>query len=115
MRKDLGRPLHTGFLLLVATVVFVYYTMWTLILVRAPLPLRMPARADLLIRAQPFLDADSPLQAGFPDRVWAVRLPVALLLVGLAGIAAFIGAVLARSARAKRARPLTGSNVKRAA
>lgn len=43
---------------------------------------------------QPFLPSDSSLQALFPPREWAVRLPALILVVGLGGIGAFVGKVM---------------------
>ncbi|ODV89493.1 hypothetical protein CANCADRAFT_139932 [Tortispora caseinolytica NRRL Y-17796] len=62
----------------VATVVFVYYTIWALIL--------------------PFVDEPNPIHQFFPAREWAVRIPLALLLVGLTAIGSFIGMVMVRTA-----------------
>ncbi|KXS10872.1 hypothetical protein M427DRAFT_47658 [Gonapodya prolifera JEL478] len=46
--------------------VFVYYTLWVFVL--------------------PFVPADHFLGSFFLDRIWAIRIPVALLIVGLTGV-----------------------------
>ncbi|KAI8613912.1 dolichol phosphate-mannose biosynthesis regulatory [Chytriomyces sp. MP71] len=68
-------------LLFVAAVVFLYYTTWTLIL--------------------PLFDESSSLHAFFPDRVWALRIPVILIVVGGSLIAAFISSVLMKGKKKK--------------
>jgi dolichol phosphate-mannose biosynthesis regulatory protein len=65
-----------------------------------------PARHGPFGDTQPFLPADHPVHAVFPDRVWAIRIPALLLIVGLSIVGAFIGLVLVKSA--KRRRELTG-------
>ncbi|CEH13879.1 Dolichol phosphate-mannose regulatory protein (DPM2) [Ceraceosorus bombacis] len=71
-----------GLLLLIAGLVFAYYTIWTFIV--------------------PFFPSSSPLQQIFPDRVWAIRLPALILVLGLAGVGSFVGLVMQKEAR-KRA------------
>ncbi|KAF2084324.1 hypothetical protein K490DRAFT_20256, partial [Saccharata proteae CBS 121410] len=68
-------------MLIVATVVFAYYTIWTLLM--------------------PFVDEDHPLQSLFPPRVWAIRIPVILILVGSAVVGSFLSMVMIRSNRKK--------------
>lgn len=51
---------------------------------------------------QPFFPADAVIQAYFPPRVWAVRLPAIVLVLGLGVIGAFIGNVLRKQAIAAR-------------
>jgi len=60
-----------GAMLLTASIVFVYYTIWTILL--------------------PFFDASSPIHDYFPSREWAIRLPAFVLVVGLAVIGTFVG------------------------
>jgi len=74
-----------GSMLIAASVIFSYYTVWTLFL--------------------PFLDSDHPLQATFPDRTWAVRIPAVLLIILLSACGAFVGLVMVKSAKR---RALTG-------
>jgi len=73
-------------MLLVALFVFVYYTIWAILL--------------------PLLDPSDPIHDFFPAREWAVRLPVFLLVVGLTGIGFFIGSTIVKEnkKRAQKAR-----------
>lgn len=71
-------------MLIVATVVFLYYTVWTLLM--------------------PFVDEPHPLQNFFPPRVWAIRIPVILILLGSAVVGSFLGVVMIRSNRKKAAK-----------
>ncbi|BDD54488.1 hypothetical protein MPDQ_004985 [Monascus purpureus] len=71
-------------MLLAATAIFLYYTAWTLLM--------------------PFVDADHPLHALFPPRVWAIRIPVILTLLGSAVVGTFIGIVMINSNRKKAAK-----------
>lgn len=104
-------------MLVAATVVFLYYTFWTLFMVsNCPLPLAPgktslvipglgPSRARSLTRsAQPFVDSDHPLQNFFPPRVWAVRIPVILILLASAVVGSFLGVVMIRSNKKKAAK-----------
>ncbi|KAK5129729.1 hypothetical protein LTR08_002940 [Meristemomyces frigidus] len=68
-------------MLVLATTVFLYYTIWTLLL--------------------PFVDPTHPLQSAFPPRVWAIRIPVILILLGGAVVGSFLGMVMIRSNRKK--------------
>ncbi|KAF7551506.1 hypothetical protein G7046_g7704 [Stylonectria norvegica] len=68
-------------MLVAASVVFLYYTIWTLIM--------------------PFVDGDHPLQNVFPPRVWAIRIPVILVLLASAVVGSFLGMVMIRSNRKK--------------
>ncbi|MCJ1309158.1 hypothetical protein MMC25_002813 [Agyrium rufum] len=71
-------------MLVVATTVFLYYTTWTLLM--------------------PFVDDDHPLQSFFPPRVWAIRIPVILMLLGSAVVGSFLSVVMIRSNRKKAAK-----------
>lgn len=74
-----------GFAMLVAaTVIFTYYTIWTLLI--------------------PFVDDDHFLQSLFPPRVWAIRIPVILILVGSAVVGSFLSMVMIRSNRKRAAK-----------
>ncbi|KAI9034361.1 dolichol phosphate-mannose biosynthesis regulatory [Hyaloraphidium curvatum] len=66
-------------LIAVGFAVFAYYTLWALVL--------------------PFVDSDHPARAYFPPPEWAIRVPVALLLVGLTGVSSFVALVMLRSKR----------------
>ncbi|TKX27500.1 dolichol phosphate-mannose biosynthesis regulatory protein [Elsinoe australis] len=68
-------------MLLAATAVFVYYTVWTLIM--------------------PFVDDSHPSQSLFLPRVWAIRIPVMLILLGGAVVGSFLSVVMIRSNRKK--------------
>ncbi|KAF1991849.1 hypothetical protein K402DRAFT_345323 [Aulographum hederae CBS 113979] len=68
-------------MLIIASAVFLYYTIWTLLM--------------------PFVDEDHPLQSLFPPRVWAIRIPVILILLGSAVVGSFLSAVMIRSNRKK--------------
>ncbi|KAK3896885.1 dolichol phosphate-mannose biosynthesis regulatory protein-domain-containing protein, partial [Staphylotrichum tortipilum] len=52
----------------------------------------------------PFVDSDHPLQNFFPPRVWAIRLPVILVLLGSAVVGSFLSVVMIRSNRKKAAK-----------
>ncbi|KZZ95914.1 dolichol phosphate-mannose biosynthesis regulatory protein [Moelleriella libera RCEF 2490] len=71
-------------MLVAASVVFTYYTIWTLLM--------------------PFVDDDHPLQSFFPPREWAIRIPVILVLLGSAVVGSFLGMVMIRSNRKKAAK-----------
>ncbi|PSS03811.1 dolichol phosphate-mannose biosynthesis regulatory [Coniella lustricola] len=71
-------------MLVAATVVFLYYTFWTLFM--------------------PFVDSDHPLQNLFPPRVWAIRIPVILVLLGSAIVGSFLSVVMIKSNRKKAAK-----------
>jgi len=84
-------------MLVAATAVFVYYTVWTLIMVWND-----DYRPDqLLTRMQPFVDDSHPSQSLFLPRVWAIRLPVILILLGGAVVGSFLSLVMIRSNRKK--------------
>jgi dolichyl-phosphate mannosyltransferase polypeptide 2 regulatory subunit len=52
--------------------------------------------------SKPFVDPDQPIQNLFPPRVWAIRIPVILILLGSAVVGSFLSVVMIRSNR-KRA------------
>ncbi|KAM3472272.1 hypothetical protein MY8738_008929 [Beauveria namnaoensis] len=104
-------------MLVAATVVFVYYTVWTLLMVRTNLSFSIAPRARItdysyssrptltfFFSAQPFVDEDHPLQNFFLSRVWAIRIPVILILLGSAVVGSFLGMVMIRSNRKKAAK-----------
>ncbi|ESK96997.1 dolichol phosphate-mannose biosynthesis regulatory protein [Moniliophthora roreri MCA 2997] len=66
-------------MLLAASVVFVYYTTWAILL--------------------PFFEPSSQIHEYFPAREWAVRLPAFILVVGLSGIGFFIGSTIMKEKR----------------
>lgn len=57
-----------------------------------------------LTKTQPFVDDDHPLQSLFPPRVWAIRIPVILTLLGSAVVGSFLGMVMIKSNRKKAAK-----------
>ncbi|KAF7976345.1 hypothetical protein HWV62_5911 [Athelia sp. TMB] len=63
-----------GAMLLTASIVFVYYTIWAILL--------------------PFFDKTSPIHNYFPTREWAIRLPAFVLVIGLAVIGTFVGSTI---------------------
>ncbi|KAG9010948.1 hypothetical protein FRB94_009428 [Tulasnella sp. JGI-2019a] len=71
-------------MLLVACIVFVYYTTWALV--------------------TPFFPADHPLQNLFPPREWAVRLPAFILIVGMVAVGSFVGLVAIKEGRKRKAK-----------
>ncbi|EFX00139.1 dolichol phosphate-mannose biosynthesis regulatory protein [Grosmannia clavigera kw1407] len=81
-------------MLVAATVVFLYYTVWTLLM--------------------PFVDVDHPLQNCFPPRVWAIRIPVILILLGTAVVGSFLSIVMIRSNRKKAAKSKVTATKKKA-
>lgn len=71
-------------MLVVATIVFAYYTAWTFLL--------------------PFIDEDSVLQNFFLPREWAIRIPATLLVLGGSAVSLFIGSVLIKSSKKAKAK-----------
>jgi dolichyl-phosphate mannosyltransferase polypeptide 2 regulatory subunit len=111
-------------MLVASSVVFLYYTIWTLLMV-SPLPTLLypsftrpapfptshlqlqPIKKTLTpfsSQKQPFVDSDHPLQNFFPPRVWAIRIPVILVLLGCAVVGSFLSVVMIRSNRKKAAK-----------
>ncbi|KAI1490627.1 dolichol phosphate-mannose biosynthesis regulatory protein [Biscogniauxia mediterranea] len=82
-------------MLVAASVVFLYYSIWTL--------------------AMPFVDADHPLQNFFLPRVWAVRIPVILVLLASAVVGSFLSVVMIRSNRKKAAKAAAAQGSKKKA
>ncbi|KAF9510795.1 hypothetical protein BS47DRAFT_1246773, partial [Hydnum rufescens UP504] len=70
--------------LLVAAIVFIYYTLWAIIL--------------------PFFPPTHSIHDYFPEREWAVRIPALILVVGLAAVGSFVGSVLIKEGRKRRAK-----------
>jgi len=73
-----------GVFLLVASVVFIYYTTWAIFL--------------------PFLPPSHPLHDHFPPREWAVWGPALLLVVGVSAIGLFVGLVMYKEGKKKRSK-----------
>jgi dolichyl-phosphate mannosyltransferase polypeptide 2 regulatory subunit len=71
-----------GFAMLVAaSAVFFYYTIWTLFM--------------------PFVDDKHPLHSLFPPREWAIRIPVILIILFTTVVGSFLSVVMIRSNRKK--------------
>ncbi|KAF1947341.1 dolichol phosphate-mannose biosynthesis regulatory [Clathrospora elynae] len=68
-------------MLIAATAIFVYYTVWTLFM--------------------PFVDDDHFAHTLFLPRVWAIRIPVILLLLGTTVVGSFASVVMIQSNRKK--------------
>ena len=104
-------------MLIVATTVFLYYTTWTLLMVCSNFSARVlqilassitaqvvPSDTLLMFIFQPFVDQGHPLHDLFPPRVWAIRIPVILILLGSAVVGSFLSVVMIRSTRKKAAK-----------
>ena len=98
-------------MLIAATAIFVYYTVWTLFMVRTQFlvaDMRLLAcsflTSNTLTHAQPFVDEDHVLHSLFLPRVWAIRIPVILLLLGGAVVGSFLSVVMVRSNRKRAAK-----------
>lgn len=89
-------------MLLVASVVFVYYTTWALVLVRGSSP-RVPCWLKPA-SPQPLLPPDNAAHKYFLPREWAVRIPALILLLGLSAVGAFVSTVMIREGRKRRAK-----------
>ncbi len=68
-------------MLLVATAIFGYYTVWTFVL--------------------PFLSEDNIIQDFFLPRDYAIKIPAFLLIVGVTLVGAFVSSVLIKSTQKK--------------
>jgi dolichyl-phosphate mannosyltransferase polypeptide 2 regulatory subunit len=94
-------------MLILASAVFAYYTVWTLLMVLNPsptLPSHLPQSKLTKHFPQPFVDDSHAIQSLFPPRVWAIRIPVILLLLGGAVVGSFLSVVMVRSNRKKAAK-----------
>jgi dolichyl-phosphate mannosyltransferase polypeptide 2 regulatory subunit len=79
-------------MLVLATVIFCYYSIWTLLM--------------------PFVDEGHTLHSFFPPRVWAIRIPVILILLGSAAVGSFLGVVMIKSNRKKAAKAAAAAKKK---
>lgn len=66
-------------MLTLATVIFLYYTFWTFV--------------------TPFVDEDSIILSLFPDRYYAIALPVLALALGTSVILTFVALVILKSTK----------------
>jgi dolichyl-phosphate mannosyltransferase polypeptide 2 regulatory subunit len=72
-----------GFLLLsTAVIIFLYYTVWVLVL--------------------PFADKQHPINSYFPPQYYAIALPATVLVVAVVMVSLFIGVVLIRENSKKK-------------
>ncbi|GMM51215.1 hypothetical protein DASB73_021730 [Starmerella bacillaris] len=71
-------------MLLVATIVFAYYSLWTFVV--------------------PFLDEDSSVAQLFPPREWIIRIPAILLVLGTAAVGTFVGSVMMKKEKKSAAK-----------
>ena len=53
---------------------------------------------------KPFVDPGHPLHDLFPPRVWAIRIPVILILLGSAIVGSFLSMVMIKSNRKRAAK-----------
>jgi dolichyl-phosphate mannosyltransferase polypeptide 2 regulatory subunit len=95
-------------MLIAATAIFVYYTVWTLFMVRTQFlvaDMRLLAcpflPSNTLTHAQPFVDEDHVLHSLFLPRVWAIRIPVILIILFTTVVGSFLSVVMIRSNRKK--------------
>jgi dolichyl-phosphate mannosyltransferase polypeptide 2 regulatory subunit len=94
-------------MLIAATAIFVYYTVWTLFMVRASPPatskqlLAATCLVHVLTLLQPFVDEDHVLHSLFLPRVWAIRIPVILIILFTTVVGSFLSVVMIRSNRKK--------------
>jgi dolichyl-phosphate mannosyltransferase polypeptide 2 regulatory subunit len=95
-------------MLIAATAIFLYYTVWTLFMVCLPpefLPdyyvLSVQTIESLSNNIQPFVDEDHPLHSLFPPRVWAIRIPVIHIILFTTVVGSFLSVVMIRSNRKK--------------
>jgi dolichyl-phosphate mannosyltransferase polypeptide 2 regulatory subunit len=111
-------------MILVATAVFLYYTIWTLFMVNTPsssfvsccCPPASPTLPCALLTQylpQPFVDENIELHNFFPPRVWAIRIPLAIVLVGVAVVGSFLSMVMIKAGQKKRAKLAAAAGVKK--
>ena len=53
---------------------------------------------------KPFVDQGHPLHDLFPPRVWAIRIPVIIILLGIAVVGSFLSMVMIQSERKRVAK-----------
>jgi dolichyl-phosphate mannosyltransferase polypeptide 2 regulatory subunit len=85
-------------MLVAATAIFVYYTVWTLFMVCFILSPGTDMDTNFI---QPFVDDDHILHSLFLPRVWAIRIPVILIILGTTVVGSFLSVVMIRSNRKK--------------
>lgn len=82
-------------LLLAAGFIFVYYTIWVLVLVSSASSYCCSNRNfnSVHFKSQPFVEEQAVLNL-FPPRIYAIAIPAALLVLAITLIGSFIGLVL---------------------
>lgn len=75
-----------------------------MVLILPPSPPQLIKTSEANLHDQPFVDSDHPLQNVFPPRVWAIRIPVILILLASAVVGSFLSVVMIRSNRKKAAK-----------
>jgi len=63
---------------------------------------------------QPFVDEDHSLHSLFPPRVWAIRIPVILILLASTVVGSFLGVVMIRSNQKKAFKARAAAGKKKA-
>lgn len=111
-------------MLVAASVVFLYYSIWTLAMVQSfprssPTTKKIKTSTNQALQSsygsqQPFVDLDHPLHSFFPPREWAIRIPVILILLGSAVVGSFLSVVMIRSNRKKTAKAKAAASKKKA-
>ena len=88
----------------VAAAVFVYYTAWVAVVVRAAATRARPwvSTSTHGAATQPFLPADHPVQAFFLSQTYALLFPSALLVAAFTFVALFILKVVLSKRAAKK-------------
>jgi hypothetical protein len=76
----------------------------TCTLTLAPSPAPFPSLPGPFLAAQPFVDAEHPLQALFPERKWAVLIPTVAFIGAVTMAGTLVGLLMIRSAMGKKKR-----------
>jgi dolichyl-phosphate mannosyltransferase polypeptide 2 regulatory subunit len=98
--KAVSDKIFGGAMLFTASVVFVYYTVWAILLVRSPL-LDPPFPPLITSFDQPLIEKSSPIHDFFPSREWAVRLPAFVLVASISAVGIFVGTTIVQENRRK--------------
>jgi dolichol phosphate-mannose biosynthesis regulatory protein len=77
------------------------------------LPYNLSPITDLWLFSQPFVDLGHPLHDLFPPRVWAIRIPVIIILLGSAVVGSFLSVVMIKSNRKKAAKAKAAAQAKK--
>ena len=94
-------------LLLASGVIFVYYTIWVLILVSILCKMHIVflQSHNLIFHPppQPFVEEPAVLNL-FPPRIYAIAIPAFVLVLAISIIGAFIGTVLIKESKKKKSK-----------